>query len=80
MPGLPKAANARVRRERGARAEVLSGLRAVLDRRLESGPARSPELAALIARVARRELSPRRAVNALAAALGSPASGGTIGD
>jgi LAO/AO transport system kinase len=69
-----------VRRERGARAEVLSGLRSVLDRRLESGAGRSPELAALIARVARRELSPRRAVNALALALGRPASGRTIGD
>jgi LAO/AO transport system kinase len=69
-----------VRRERGARAEVLSGLRAVLDRRLEYGPARSAELAALIARVARRDLSPRRAVNALSAALGSPAGGGTISD
>jgi LAO/AO transport system kinase len=69
-----------VRRERGARAEVLSGLRAVLDDRLKAGTGRSPELAALIARVARRELSPRRAVNALALALGAPASGGTIGD
>jgi LAO/AO transport system kinase len=69
-----------VRRERGARAEVLSGLRAVLDDRLQAGTGRSPELAALIARVARRELSPRRAVNALALALGAPASGGTIGD
>jgi LAO/AO transport system kinase len=69
-----------VRRELGARAEVLSGLRAVLDRRLESGPGRSPELAALIARVARRDLSPRRAVNALSAALELPASGGAIGD
>jgi hypothetical protein len=52
----------------------------VLDRRLEYGPARSAELAALIARVARRDLSPRRAVNALSAALGSPAGGGTISD
>jgi len=69
-----------VRRERGARAEVLSGLRAVLDRRLESGTGRSPELAALIERVARRDLSPRRAVNALALALDAPAIGGTIGD
>ena len=69
-----------VRRERGARAEVLSGLRAVLDRRLESGPGRSPELTALIARVARRDLSPRRAVDALVVALDSPASGGPVGD
>jgi LAO/AO transport system kinase len=61
-----------VRRELGARAEVLSGLRAVLDRRLESGTAHSPELAALITRVARRDLSPRRAVDALIGALDSP--------
>jgi LAO/AO transport system kinase len=77
---LSESSQRTVRRERGARAEVLSGLRAVLDRRLEYGPARSPELAALIARVARRDLSPRRAVKALSAALESPAGGGTIGD
>jgi LAO/AO transport system kinase len=69
-----------VRRQRAARAEVLAGLRAALDRRLESGPGRSPELVALIARVARRELSPRQAVDALAAALDSPPSSGSIGD
>jgi len=69
-----------VRRQRAARSEVLAGLRAALDRRLESGPGRSPELAALIDRVARRDLSPRQAVNALAAALDSPASGRAIGD
>jgi LAO/AO transport system kinase len=69
-----------VRRERGARAEVLAGLRAALDRRLEAGPARSPELADLIGRVARRDLSPRHAVNALVVALDSPASGRSIGD
>ena len=69
-----------VRRERAARAEVLSGLRAALDRRLESGTARSAELAALIAMVARRELSPRRAVDALIGALDSSASDGPIGD
>jgi LAO/AO transport system kinase len=68
------------RRERAARAEVLAGLRAALDRRLEAGPGRSPELAALITRVARRELSPRRAVTALAVALDSPASGRPISD
>ena len=59
-----------VRRERGARSEVLAGLRAALDRRLEAGPGQSPELAGLIARVARRELSPGRAVETLAATLG----------
>jgi LAO/AO transport system kinase len=69
-----------VRRERGARAEVLSGLRAVLDRRLEYGPGQSPQLAALVARVARRDLSPRRAVDTLVVALDSPASGSTIRD
>jgi LAO/AO transport system kinase len=69
-----------VRREHGARAEVLAGLRAALDRRLEVGPGQSPELAALIAQVATRELSPRHAVDALAAALDSPARRGSIGD
>jgi LAO/AO transport system kinase len=68
------------RRERAARAEVLAGLRATLDRRLEAGPGRSRELAALIARVARRDLSPRHAVNALTVALDSSASGRPIGD
>jgi LAO/AO transport system kinase len=69
-----------VRRERGARAEVLAGLRATLDRRLEAGPGRSPELMELIARVARRDLSPRHAVDALAAALDASARGSSIGD
>jgi len=69
-----------VRRERAARAEVLSGLRALLDRRLASAPARSPQLAALMVRVANRGLSPRSAVNALAVALDAPASGGTVCD
>ena len=68
------------RRERAARAEVLAGLRAALNRRLEAGAGRSPELAALIARVARRDLSARQAVNALAAALDSPTGGSPIGD
>ncbi len=60
------------RRERGARAEVLAGLRATLDRHLEIGPGRSPELAGLITRVARRELSPRHAVERLTTMLSSP--------
>jgi LAO/AO transport system kinase len=68
------------RRERAARAEVLAGLRVALDRRLEAGPGRSPELASLVARVARRDLSPRHAVHALVVALASPASGRPIGD
>jgi LAO/AO transport system kinase len=68
------------RRERAARAEVLAGLRTALDRRLEVGPGRSPELAGLISRVARRDLSPRDAVISLVSALESPAGGGSIGD
>jgi LAO/AO transport system kinase len=68
------------RRERAARAEVLAGLRATLNRRLEASAGRSPELAALIARVARRDLSARQAVNSLAAALDSPGGGRPIGD
>jgi LAO/AO transport system kinase len=77
---LTESGHRSARRERAARAEVLSGLRASLDRRLESGAGRSPELAALIARVARRDLSPRRAVNVLTGALDPSTSGGPIGD
>jgi len=77
---LTESSQRNVRRERGARAEVLAGLRSVLDRRLESGPGRSPELAALIARVARRDLSPRQVVEKLTVALDASATGGTIGD
>jgi LAO/AO transport system kinase len=69
-----------VRREHGARAEVLAGLRAALDRRLEAGPGRSPQLSALVARVARRDLSPRHAVSILASALDPPSNGRSIGD
>ena len=68
------------RRERAARAEVLAGLRTVLDRRLEAGSGQSPALASLVARVARRDLSPRHAVNALAVTLDPPPSGRAIGD
>ena len=68
------------RRERAARAEVLAGLRVALNRRLEAGPGRSPELASLVSRVARRDLSPRHAVNALAVALESAGSGRSISD
>ena len=59
------------RRERAARSEVLAGLRATLDRRLEGGSGRSPELAGLISRVAGRELSPGEAVEILTARLRS---------
>jgi LAO/AO transport system kinase len=69
-----------VRRERGARAEVLAGLRSALDRRLEAGPGQSIQLANLVARVARRDLSPRHAVHVLAATLDPPPNGGSIGD
>lgn len=57
-----------LRREQGARAEVLAGLRHVLDRRIAARPGQSDELTEAIARVARRELTPRRAVEALIAA------------
>ena len=57
------------RREHGARAEVLAGLRAELDRHLESDASRWPGLTGLISQVARRELTPRRAVESLAATL-----------
>jgi LAO/AO transport system kinase len=54
-----------IRREQGARAEVLTGLRTSLDRRLAAGAEQSAQLPELILRVARRELAPRRAVAAL---------------
>jgi putative protein kinase ArgK-like GTPase of G3E family len=50
----------------GARAEVLAGLRASLDRRLAVAPASLPRLQEMIERVACRELTPRKAVAALA--------------
>jgi LAO/AO transport system kinase len=58
-----------LRRERGARAEVLAGLRATLDRRLDAGRARSPQLSEVIARVARRDMSPRQAIDTLSAGI-----------
>jgi LAO/AO transport system kinase len=61
-----------VRRQQRARAEVLTGLRATLDRRLAAGAEQSPQLARLISRVAGRELTPRRAVTKLADALTVP--------
>ena len=60
-----------VRREHAARSEVLAGIRTSLDRRLDAGSSRMPELASLISRVAGRELSPREAVETLTAMLGS---------
>jgi len=69
---LTESGQRQVRRERGARSQVLTGLRATLDRRLATSPGRSPELADLISRVASRELSPRHAVERLVSSL-SPA-------
>lgn len=72
------------RRERRARVEVLTGLRAAVEHRLNAPAAHAPDLAALISRVARREVSPREAIAAaLEAPLDSaPAAQGTgaIGD
>jgi LAO/AO transport system kinase len=62
------------RRERAARAEVLAGLRGALDRRLDAGPARSPHLTEVISRVARREASPRQAIDAISAGFDSIAT------
>jgi LAO/AO transport system kinase len=59
------------RRERAARSEVLAGLRAAIDRRLEDGSDRSPELARLISQVAGREMSPGEAVETLTGLLTS---------
>lgn len=63
-----------LRRERAARSEVLSGMRTVLDRRLDAGSNQMPDLARFISRVAQRELSPRGAVETLTAMLGSSVS------
>jgi LAO/AO transport system kinase len=61
-----------VRRERRARTEVLAGVRAALDVHLESQPDGSGAIKDAVARVARRELSPHRAVAALVGALTGP--------
>lgn len=58
------------RRERGARAEILTGVRHSLDGRLNPVAGRDAELTALVSRVARRELAPRRAVESIACRLG----------
>ncbi|MGH2617278.1 MAG: methylmalonyl Co-A mutase-associated GTPase MeaB [Thermomicrobiales bacterium] len=58
-----------LKREQGARAEVLAGLRATLDRRLGTGHDQTPALTDAISRVARRELTPRRAVEEIVAPL-----------
>jgi LAO/AO transport system kinase len=60
------------RRERGARAEILAGIRADLERRLSDDVTRSGDLAQIVARVARRDLSPRRAVAHIGSRLAEP--------
>ncbi len=62
------------RREQAARAEILAGLRAALNRRIDAGPERSAQLANLISRVSKRELSPGRAIEAISAGLESIAA------
>jgi LAO/AO transport system kinase len=54
------------RRDLSARAEVLSGLRAEMDRRLDKRTARSAQLGGLIQRVASREMSPYQAIEIIA--------------
>lgn len=58
-----------LRRENAARAEILVGLRVALDRRIDEGPGHSAQLAELISRVWKRELSPGRAIAAINAGL-----------
>jgi LAO/AO transport system kinase len=60
------------RRQRAMRAEVLAGLRAELDRRIALAPEGVSELSVLIDRVARRELTPHRAITELVARLAVP--------
>lgn len=58
-----------VRRLQAARAEVLAGVRSEIDRRLDKGNQRTANLNALIGRVAQREMSPQRAIAAIAAGI-----------
>src|SRR4029079_16260362 len=60
------------RRQRAMRAEVLAALRARVDPRVALAPGGVSELSDLIDRVARRELTPRRAIANLAARLAAP--------
>lgn len=57
------------RREAAARAEVLTGLRAAIDRRLDSEAAATSGLSVLLDQVARREVSPRHAISVIEAAM-----------
>ena len=71
------------RRDRGARAEILAGLRVSLDRQLDQTSRGSDELRRVVSRVARRELSPRRAIEMIAGTLpgsGYARRGGAVGD
>lgn len=61
-----------LRREGAARAEVLAGLRAVLDRRLDAQVGHPGNLAELVERVARRELTARIAISAIVSGLDDP--------
>jgi LAO/AO transport system kinase len=62
------------RRQRAMRAEVLAGLRAEIDRRFDLTPDNASDLSAIIAQVTRRDLTPRRAIERLAARLTTPGS------
>lgn len=60
------------RREQRARTEVLAGIRAALDAKLQGLPHDSGALRAAVARVVNKEQSPRRAVASIVAALDDP--------
>jgi LAO/AO transport system kinase len=62
------------RRQRAMRAEVLAGLRAEIDRRFDLTPDNASDLSTIIAQVTRRVLTPRRAIERLAARLTTPGS------
>lgn len=71
------------RRARAARAEVFAALRETFNQRLNSARNESPVLGALVARVAGREITARRAAQEIAAALdldSIPSAGRTVGD
>ena len=60
------------RREKRARTEVLAGIRAALDAKLQGPPHDSGVLRAAVARVVKKEQSPRRAVASIVSALDGP--------
>ncbi len=57
------------RRALAARSEILAGLRAELDRRIEAGSSRSARIVELIDQVARREVSSRLAIRSIVAGI-----------